>query len=119
MERFKVVFYREEDGSKPLGAFIRSLRNDMKAALVMDLHLLEEFGNMAREPLSKHLCDGIFELRTTVGSDIIRVLFFYDKDRIIVATNGFVKKSQKTPHFEIELAKKRRNIYYGRKESRQ
>ena len=72
---------------------------------------------MAREPLSKDLGDGIFELRTIEGNDIVRVLYFFDKERIIIATNGFVKKQKKTPRSEIELAKDRRTDYHRRKEA--
>ncbi len=86
----------------------------MKAKVVADLHLLEEYGNMAREPLSKHLEDGIFEVRSKVGSDIVRILYFFDGKRIIIVTNGFVKKQSKTPRSEIELAKKRRNVHLAR-----
>lgn len=80
--------------------------------MVADLRLLEEFGNLAREPLSKHLDDGIFELRTVADEIIIRILYFFDKDKIIIATNGFAKKSKKTPRSEIELAKRRRAKHY-------
>lgn len=86
----------------------------MKAKVVADLHLLEEYGNMAREPLSKHLEDGIFEVRSKVGSDIVRILYFFDGKRIIIVTNGFVKKQSKTSRSEIELAKKRRNVHLAR-----
>ena len=36
-----------------------------------------EKGNMIREPYSKHIGDGIFELRCKFGSDITRVLYFF------------------------------------------
>ncbi len=75
MEKFKVDFYKEEDGSKPVGQFIRSLDIKMKAKVVANMHLLEEYGNMAREPLSKDLGGGIFELRIIESSDIVRVLY--------------------------------------------
>lgn len=117
MEKFRVDFYKKEDGTKPVGQFIRSLDLKMKAKVVANMHLLEEYGNMAREPLSKELGDGIFELRTIEGNDIVRVLYFFDRDRIIIATNGFVKKQQKTPRSEIELAKDRRTDYHRRKEA--
>ena len=117
MPNFTVDFYRKEDGSKPLGVFIKTLDIKMKAKVVADLHLLEEYGNQAFEPLSKHLEDGIFEIRTVVGNDIVRILYFFDKERIIIATNGFVKKQQKTPRSEINLAKKRRESYHRRKEA--
>ena len=114
---FQVCFYREVDGTKPVGTFIKSLDIKMKAKIVANLQLLEEYGNQAREPLSKELEDGIFELRTIEGNDIVRILYFFDKGKIIIATNGFVKKKQKTPKSEIELAKNRRNDYHLRKEA--
>lgn len=113
---FSVNFYREEDGSKPVGEFIRSLDTKMKAKVVSDLHRLEMLDNEARAPLSKFLEDDIFELRSVSGSNIVRILYFFDEDEIIIATNGFVKKQQKTPRSEILLAKQRRAIYMAGKE---
>ena len=112
LEKFTIDFYREDDGSKPVGQFIRTLPLHMKAKVIGDLHLLEEYGNLAREPLSKQLEDGIFELRSKVGTDIVRILYFFEGNRIIIATNGFVKKGQKTPKAEIDLAKKRRAYHF-------
>ena len=114
---FIVDFYKEADGNKPLSLFIKSLNTKMKAKVVANLHLLEEYGNFAREPLSKYLGDGIFELRTIEGNDIVRILYFFDEGKIIIATNGFVKKQQKAPQSEIDLAKKRRKDYFFRKEA--
>ena len=113
---FSVNFYRELDGTKPVGTFIKDLPTKLKAKVVADLHLLEEYGNLAREPLSKFLEDGIFELRSQVGNDIVRILYFFDENKIIIATNGFIKKQEKTPTCEIELAKARRAIYILQKE---
>ena len=117
MAEFSVNFYKREDGTKPVGEFIKSLELKLRAKVVANLNLLEEYGNKAREPLSKELDDGIFELRVKEGSNIVRILYFFDKDKIIVATNGLVKKRQKTPPNEIELAKKRRDDYHRRKDA--
>lgn len=57
---FIVNFYRDDDGKKPVGEFIRSLDVKMKAKVVSGLHRLEMLGNEARAPLSKHLEDDIF-----------------------------------------------------------
>ena len=46
MEIFKVDFYKKEDGTKPVGQFIRGLDVKMKAKVVANMHLLEEYGNM-------------------------------------------------------------------------
>ncbi len=58
--------------------------------------------------------DGIFEIRAKVGSDISRVLYLFVIGRKIVLTNGFVKKTRKTPRNEIELAKKYRNEFLNK-----
>jgi phage-related protein len=58
--------------------------------------------------------DGIFELRTKQSSDITRVFYFFFVGRKIVLTNGFVKKSQKTPKAEKELARKYKADYERR-----
>ena len=63
----------------------------------------------------KHLSEGIFELRAQAGSDISRVLYFFYVDQHIILTNGFIKKTQKTPPQEIERAKKYRADYLSRR----
>ena len=115
---FSVNFYREEDGSKPVGEFIRALDVKMKAKVVSDLHRLEMLGNEARSPLSKYLEDDIFELRKILGNKIGRILYVDDEGETIIATNGFIKKQQKTSRSEILLAKQRRTVYLKRKGSR-
>lgn len=115
---FSVNFFQETDGTKPVGVFIKSLPLKLRAKVVADLHLLEEYGNLAREPLSKALEDGIFEVRSQYGNDIVRILYFFDEQKIIIVTNGFIKKQEKTPPNEIELAKARRVIYYLQKDQR-
>lgn len=79
-----------------------------------ELELLETFGNELREPHSKPLGDGIYEIRAKVASDITRVLYFFVVNKTIILTNGFVKKTQKTPDSEIALAKKYRRDYLER-----
>lgn len=88
----------------------------MQAKIFKNLELPESRGNELREPFSKHLEDGIFELRSKVSSDITRVLYFFVIGQKIILTNGFVKKTQKTPKSEIDLAKKYRNDYLNREE---
>ena len=76
--------------------------------------MLEDYGPDLKQPYSKHLEDGIFELRVKFSSDITRTLYFFAKGKRIILTNGFVKKTQKTPKKEIDLAKKRRVDYLER-----
>ncbi|MCR5563627.1 MAG: type II toxin-antitoxin system RelE/ParE family toxin, partial [Desulfovibrio sp.] len=75
------------------------------------IKLLADNGPALREPVSKSLGDGIFELRAKVSSDTTRVLYFFFVGRCAILTNGFVKKTRKTPPAEIELAKKYRDDF--------
>lgn len=101
---YEIIFYDKEDGKVPVEEFLNSLSPKLLAKTLKNIDLLEKFGNNLREPFSKKLVDGIFELRTKQSSDITRILYFFVIDKKIVLTNGFVKKSNKTPKSEIELA---------------
>ena len=105
MDHFTVEFYETTAGERPAEDFLDSLDVKMRSKLVMTLKVLQEQGNRLREPYSKHLEDGIFEVRGKVGSDISRVLYFFYFGGRIILTNGFIKKTQKTPRGEIEKAK--------------
>ena len=103
---FEIIFYRAENGNVPIEDFLNSLEPKMRVKAVNSLRLLEEFGNQLREPHSKAIGDGLFELRIRFSSDITRIFYFFYIGNRIVLTNGFVKKSQKTPRSELELARK-------------
>ena len=108
MAAFEVMFYEKENGYCPVEEFITSLDVKMRAKMVGLLELLEEKGNQLREPYSKLIDDGRFEVRCKVGNNISRVLYFFYYEGKIILTNGFIKKTQKTPPEEIRLAKERR-----------
>lgn len=114
MQRFEVEYFEKEDGTYPAEEFILSQDVKMRAKLFRLLELLEAKGNTLREPYSKSLDDGIFEIRAKQGSNITRVLYFFYIGNKIILTNGFIKKSQKTPPSEIDLAKKYRAEYEKR-----
>lgn len=81
------------------------------------IQLLQDNGYQLREPYSKALENGIFELQIKLGNNISRIMYFFYVDQHIILTNGFIKKTQKTPRNEIEKAKKYRADYMDRKES--
>lgn len=111
---FEVIAYEDDNGQVPVEEFMNQLSIKMRAKLYGLLVILQEKGNMLREPYSKHLDDGIFELRCKLGSDIVRILYFFFYEGKIVLTNGFVKKRNKTPEEEIKLAKVRRRTFIER-----
>ena len=114
MMNFTIEFYEDEQGECPVEHFLCSLDIKMRAKLLGLLEILQEKGNQLREPYSKYLEDGIFEIRGKVGSNITRILYFFYHDKKIILTNGYVKKCQKIPRSELELAKLRRKDYLER-----
>lgn len=116
MAKYQVLFFEKENGDAPAEDFINTLDHKMSAKVYRLLMMLSENGSELREPYSKHLDDGIFELRAKVGSDITRVLYFFFVGRRVVITNGFIKKTQKTPRAEIDKAKAYREEYKKREE---
>ena len=115
MQNFEVDFFKKKDGSCPVRDFILSLDKKMRAKVYRELDLLEEYGYELREPHSKAIEDGIFELRAKQGSNITRILYFFIIDKKIILTNGFVKKTQSLPAKELQIAKKFREDYLNRK----
>ena len=95
------------------------LPKKMRAKVYRAIDMLESNGADLREPYSKHLNDGIFELRAQIGPDISRVLCFFMVGKSAVLTHGFIKKTQKTPPSEIDRAKKYRAEYLNREEHKQ
>ena len=101
-----MLFYETESGEKPAMDFLKSLDVKMQAKAARTIQLLQANGNSLREPYSKPIADGIFELRIQVASNISRVLYFFAAGRRAILTNGFVKKTAKTPQEEIAIAKR-------------
>ena len=119
MQEFEIIFYEKEDGTEPAKEFILSLDKKMRTKMLRIIEMLQNNGYELREPYSKSVSEGILELRAKVGSDISRVMYFFVIGKKAVLTNGFIKKTHKTPTEEIERAKRYRADFLSRKENRQ
>ena len=108
MEDFEVVFYRKLNGTVPMDEFLESLPPKLNAKVHRDLGALREEAHKLREPQSKCMGEGLSELRSRQGDDIARSFYFFFSGSRIVVTNGFVKKTRKTPRRELarELAER-------------
>jgi len=105
---FVVEFYETEAGACPVREFLDELKAsdpDDFAAVLAGLAKLRS-RQYHREPLSKALGDGLFELRH-VGKLNTRVLWFFAKNRRIVAVHGICNKGQAIPARDIRTARER------------
>ncbi|MFR1137432.1 MAG: type II toxin-antitoxin system RelE/ParE family toxin [Anaerococcus vaginalis] len=117
MYEFKVEFYESENGKIPVEEFLNSLPKKLRAKSLGTIEILQTFGNELRGPYSKNVEKDIFELRTKIGTDITRIFYFFYYDKRIILTNGFIKKTQKTPRKEIEKAIKYRKDFIEREKN--
>ena len=119
---YNVEFYETQDGKSQIWEFLEDLR--IKAATSKDariqhkqaslyIELLQQNGTRLNENITKHLEDGIWELRP--GNN--RVFYFFFQDNTFVLLHQFRKNTQKTPKREIEKAKRERDDYLFRKEN--
>ena len=102
-----IIFYKSyfED-------FFVKQRDKVKDKIIWTFTLIEELPSVPDSYL-KHIegVDGLYEIRVQLGNDIFRIFCFFDKGQLIVITNGFQKKSQKTPKQEIDKAIKIKEEY--------
>ena len=111
---YEIEFYSTEEGRKPVEDFLDSLEPKMLAKVLRTIDLLEANGPYLREPYSGSMGDGLFELRTIQGSNITRIVYFFFVGQKAILTNGFKKKSNKTPKGELKLARKYKEDYERR-----
>jgi phage-related protein len=100
---WKLECYLDARGNNPVEEFIKALPLDDRASLRARIDFLAEVGNRAREPLSKSVGGGLFELRVKAN----RIFYCFKPGGVIVLLHGFKKKTQKTPRREMEIALRR------------
>lgn len=110
----RIVWYRRASGSVPMEEYLDAIDKKLRSKTLRTIQLLKLYGPHIGEPDSKPLGDGLFELRTSVGSAAGRVLYFFVVGDTAVLTHGFLKKTQKTPRREIERAERYRADFLSR-----
>ena len=107
----KAVYFVTDSNRRPAEEFVKSLNVRSREKFFSVIELLEEFGRTLSFPHTKYIGDEIFELRFESIEGAVRVLYFFFDGAKAVLTNGFVKKSNKTPKKEKQTAIERRKIY--------
>ena len=93
--------------------FYNKLDKDIQAKIDWVFELVKTVDHIPQKYF-QHLenTDGIFEIRIEFKSNIYRIFCFFDEGNLIILINAFQKKTQKTPHSEIELAKRLKKQYF-------
>ena len=104
-----VVFYRSESGDEPVREWLKELPREDRRQIGEDIKTVQ-IGWPLGMPLIRKIDKDLWEVRTTLESDIARVFFTVDGDYMILL-QGFIKKSQKTPQNELKTALARLGNY--------
>ncbi|MGL4347945.1 MAG: type II toxin-antitoxin system RelE/ParE family toxin [Chlamydiales bacterium] len=100
-----VIFWSEENGKEPVREWLKSLTKGQKKIIGDDIKTIE-VGWPLGMPLVRNLGKGLWEVRSIFRGGTARVLFKMHEGHMVLL-HGFIKKSQKTPHQDLELAHKR------------
>ncbi|NTI78545.1 type II toxin-antitoxin system RelE/ParE family toxin [Agrobacterium rhizogenes] len=105
-KKISVVFYRTTSGTEVVREWLQSLDAPDRQAVGLDL-MRVQYRWPVGMPLCRPLKNGLWEVRTNLPSNkIARVLFCVYQERTLVLS-GFIKKTQKTPDDELDLARRR------------
>ena len=105
----RVVFFKTDTGNEPVREWLKELPKDDCKTIGVDI-LTVQYAWPVGKPLVDNLGDGIWEIRSRLDNRIARTLFAMVNQEIVLL-HGFIKKTQKAPADELELAKKRKKQY--------
>ena len=104
-KRLMARFYRTESGEEPVRDWLKDLPKEDRLAIGVDIKTVE-FGWPIGMPVCRPMGAGLFEVRTRLKNRIARVLFCVSEGELLLL-HGFIKKTQKTPSGDLDLAKRR------------
>jgi phage-related protein len=106
-QKIELVFYRTDAGNEPVREWLVGLNPANRREIGLDLQRVQYRWPVGM-PLVRPLRGGLFEVRTNLpDKTIARVLFCFHGGELF-ALHGFIKKSQRTPPEDLQLARKRK-----------
>lgn len=96
--------------------FLLSQTEKVQNKIFKVIEIIETYQHVPKTYLAPiKTCPGLYEARIRLGQNIWRVFCFFDKGKLVILLNGFVKKTQKTPTKEIDKAIRLMKAYYKEK----
>ncbi len=115
--KLKLSFFRSEQQVEPVREWLKELTKEEKRIIGTDLKTIQVSWPLGM-PLVKNVGNSIWEARSHLPQGKISRIFFVIYNDTIVLLHGFIKKSQKIPPKELDLAKKRRQQLEARYEKK-
>lgn len=107
MKKIEFETYKRPNGHDEFSEWIKELPKKDRAKMYRVINDIENFGMLIAQRLKwvKKIDKNLYELRSKVGSNIQRAIYFYVDDTRFVITHGFTKKTDKTPLTQIKHAR--------------
>ena len=100
-----VAFFRTASGNEPVRAWLKSLPREARRRIGEDIKTVQ-FGWPLGMPLVRKLDTGLWEVRSRLPDGIARLLFTTGEGQMVLL-HGLIKKSQRLPADDLELARRR------------
>jgi phage-related protein len=107
LKKLPAAFYQLPNGSEPVRDWLKSLPADDRKVVGTDIAAIE-YGWPVGMPLCRPLGNSLWEVRSPLPSRRIARVIFCVANRKMVLLHGFIKKTERTPKSDLDLAKKRR-----------
>jgi phage-related protein len=112
----KVLFYETKSGQKPIEDFLDQLPAKTAQKVTWVLKLVEDLERVPSKYFKKMVNTAdLWEVRTGSGSNIFRLIGFFEGPNRLILEHAFQKKTQKTPKRAIKVAEERKRDYFRRK----
>lgn len=102
-----VIFYATSAGREPLREWLQSLPREHRREVGAVIWVLQKMGPALGMPHAKAIGRGLHELRIPLQGMAYRVFYGFVGQRLILLTHGIIKKSEKTPRHDLDLARHR------------
>lgn len=106
MKKIQAKFYQNTNGKEPVKEWLLELSKDDRIIIGKDIAIVE-YGFPIGMPVCRSLGGSFYEVRSNISSNRIARVIFTIKGDFMILLHGFIKKTQKTPLNELNLAKLR------------
>lgn len=106
-DKIELVFFQTPAGNQPVLDWLKELPREDRHAIGQDLMRVQWRWPVGM-PLCRNLRNGLWEVRSSLPSDRIARVIFCAHEGELVALHGFIKKNQKTPKDDLDLALQRK-----------
>lgn len=106
---FEIIYYKDRLGKSPIDEFLDELAIKNEPLFNQVSKGLVKLRNRAyhKEPFSKHIEPGLWEVRIIAGTNTLRIFYTFQKGQVIILLHIFIKKTSKIAVKELEIARKR------------